>query len=116
MVPSILPTYEFDENATYLIAGGLGGLGRSIARWMASRNTKNLILLSRSGIKDEAGQLLIDELESKGVRVMVPACDVSNMTLLASVLAECNKKMPPVKGCIQASMVLKACSYNVLIF
>lgn len=116
MVPSILPTYGFDENATYLIAGGLGGLGRSIARWMASRNTKNLILLSRSGIKDEAGQLFMDELESKGVNVMVPTCDVSNMTLLASVLAECSKKMPPVKGCIQASMVLKVCLYNVLIF
>ena len=106
-MPSVQPTYSFDENATYLISGGLGGIGRSIARWMAVRNAKHLILLSRSGVKTEAAQSLMDELKIGGVNAVAPICDVSDMASLASVLAKCSKEMPPIKGCIQASMVLK---------
>lgn len=36
-MPSSLPRYKFDPDASYLIVGGLGGLGRSVARWMAVR-------------------------------------------------------------------------------
>ena len=103
----MLPTYNFDSNATYVIAGGLGGLGRSIARWMADRNVKNLILLSRSGVRSEAAQSTLDDLKAKGVNVAAPSCDVGDMQALSSTLAECRKTMPPIKGCIQASMVLK---------
>ena len=74
---------------------------------MASRNAKHLILLSRSGVKTKAAQLLMDELKTGGVSAKAPICDVSDMASLASVLAECNKEMPPIKGCIQGSMVLK---------
>jgi KR domain/Phosphopantetheine attachment site len=103
----MLPRYNFNSNATYLIAGGLGGLGRSIARWMAERKAKNLILLSRSGIQHEAARILLDELKAKGVNVAAPPCDVSDLQALSFTLAECSKTMPPIKGCIQASMVLK---------
>jgi len=106
----MLPKYSFDSDATYLIAGGLGGLGRSIARWLVSRNARNLILLSRSRAHGDAAQALLNELEAKGVNVATPPCDVSNKKALASVLAECCKTMPPVKGCIQGSMVLKVIS------
>lgn len=103
----MLPKYDFDRNATYVIAGGLGGLGRSIARWMANRNAKNLILLSRSSVRSEAAQSLLDDLKAKGVNVAAPSCDVGDMQALSSTLAECSKTMPRIKGCIQASMVLK---------
>ncbi|KAL3469693.1 KR-domain-containing protein [Aspergillus californicus] len=41
------PAYTFAANACYLTAGGLGGLGRCIARWMVRRGACHLILLSR---------------------------------------------------------------------
>jgi NAD(P)-dependent dehydrogenase (short-subunit alcohol dehydrogenase family) len=103
----MLPTYNFDADATYLIAGGLGGLGRSIARWMADRNAKNLILLSRSGVQSKASQILLDDLEAKGVNVAAPPCDVTNLQALTSTLAAYSQTMPPIQGCIQASMVLR---------
>lgn len=40
VVPSRKPKYSFDPSASYAISGGLGGLGRSIARWMASRGAR----------------------------------------------------------------------------
>ena len=100
------PSYTLIPTATYLIAGGLGGLGRSAARWMAKRGAKNLILLSRSGPKSQAAVDLLKELRALGVRVEAPRCDVSSAESLFAALQECTA-LPPIKGCIQGAMVLK---------
>lgn len=87
--------------------GCLGGIGRSIARWMTHRGAKNLILLSRSGPKTEAAMMLCKELKANGLHLEAPPCDVTKADSLSSVLAHCVQSMPPIKGCIQASIVLK---------
>ncbi|ETS79028.1 hypothetical protein PFICI_08881 [Pestalotiopsis fici W106-1] len=72
-------TWQFDENASYLVAGGLGGLGRPLIRWMAE----------------------------KGVRVLTPRCDVSSASGLATMLNDLTSAtgtVPPIKGCIHAAM------------
>lgn len=74
---------------------------------MASKGAKYLILLSRSGAHSAEAIKLIEELQSKGVHVEAPACDVADVKSLASVLKEVRQVMPPIKGCIQAAMVLK---------
>ncbi|KAK5996306.1 Highly reducing polyketide synthase azaB [Cladobotryum mycophilum] len=99
--------YSFPSNATYLIAGGLGGLGRGITRWLVSRGARNLILLSRSGARKSIAQDLVSELEAGGVRVATPKVDVSDLTTLQTTLNELARSMPPIRGCIQASFVLK---------
>lgn len=50
---------------------------------------------------------LMEELADSGVTAFAPPCDVSDRATLSSVLATCAKTMPPIKGCIQGSMVLK---------
>ena len=89
-----------------MIAGGLGGLGRSMAHWLASRDARYLILLSRSGPKASAAKELIAGLKNQGVYVEAPKCDITDITMLKLVLADCSKRMPPIKGCIQSSMVV----------
>ncbi|MCJ1389265.1 hypothetical protein MMC18_002121 [Xylographa bjoerkii] len=106
-VPSAMPTYYFDPNASYLIAGGLGGLGRSIARWMVARKAKYLILLSRKSVHSKVVMDFLKELQSKGVVVATPRCDVTDDAVLAETITECSKIMPSIKGCVQASLVLK---------
>lgn len=69
-VPSTWPSWYFDEKATYVISGGLGGLGRSIARWMGTRNAKHFMLLSRPGAGGEAALTLLQELEAKSIEVV----------------------------------------------
>ncbi|KAH8806011.1 fatty acid synthase S-acetyltransferase [Xylogone sp. PMI_703] len=111
-LPAIKKQKYFDENASYLIAGGLGGLARSMVRWMIDRNLKNVILCSRSGPNSEVGKSMIKELQEKGVNAAVYACDVSDATQLASVLKDCQQKMPPIKGCIQSAMVLRDATFE----
>ena len=78
-----------------------------MARWMVSRRARHIILLSRSGAKSDVAQTLVKELESQGARIMTPCCDVSDKDALSKVLKDCSEWMPPIKGCIQGSMVLR---------
>ena len=60
---------KFSGNATYLITGGLGGLGLCTAQWMAESGAKFLVLMGRSAPSAEAS-VVLDKLEEKGVRVV----------------------------------------------
>ncbi|KAL8846747.1 MAG: hypothetical protein Q9221_008190 [Calogaya cf. arnoldii] len=109
------PEYHFDTDKTYLIAGGLGGLGRSAAKWLASRGARYLILLSRSGATSETSVELINKLRIMGVQVEAPACDITVLAALSATLSKCAENMPPVRGVIQASMVLQVCPGSFII-
>ena len=99
------PSFQLDEHATYVIAGGLGGLGRTVARWMAGRGARNLVLLSRSGPRTAEAREFLAELGGHGVRVEAPACDVTDAAAVGKVFNVDLADMPPIRGCIQGSMV-----------
>ncbi|KAI0133842.1 putative polyketide synthase [Xylariales sp. AK1849] len=108
--------WTLDENASYLISGGSGGLGRATLRWMVDRGAKHLIVPSRSGATSKAAAKLVAELMARGVNVVAPKCDVSSETSLATVLAECRRTMPPIKGCINSAMVLQDAIFENMTF
>ncbi|KAF6838015.1 KR domain-containing protein [Colletotrichum musicola] len=100
----------FRPDATYVVSGGLGGLGREIVRWMVSRGARKLLLLPSRGSEGRPDALkFIKELqETPGVTILAPACDITNRNLLSATLnliAENN--LPPIRGCIQAAMLLR---------
>lgn len=102
------PTTRLPPNASYLIAGGLGGLGRSMAGWLVDRGARNLILLARSGVRTQEARDFVDDMTRRGVRVATPPCDVADAKALESVLEQCRRDgMPRVRGAIQATMVLR---------
>lgn len=74
---------------------------------MATKGVKHLILPSRFGVGTQTATELVKDLEEAGVQVFAPSCDVSSIESLASVLVESAKFMPPIKGCINAAMVLQ---------
>ncbi|KAF2816383.1 uncharacterized protein BDZ99DRAFT_542807 [Mytilinidion resinicola] len=104
----------FDAQATYLITGGLGGLGRSIVKWMVSEGARNLILLSRQGGESENSKSFVDSLKASGISVFAPKCDISDEEVVREVLQQAQERMAPIKGCIQASMVLKSAMFQNL--
>ncbi|KAE8406292.1 hypothetical protein BDV37DRAFT_292236 [Aspergillus pseudonomiae] len=115
MVMTVLdrkPNFTCDGSATYVIAGGLGGIGQSIAAWLVDRGVRNLLLFSRSGAERTESIKFINYLHSKGARVIAPVCDISNESALSRVLEEWQSQLPPIKGCIQAAMTLQDTSYK----
>lgn len=94
-------------SATYIIAGGLGGLGRALSKWLVQRGARFLILISRSGPRTPTALELLSQLRKKGVVVETPRCDISDGTSVKNLITSYSKRLPPIAGCIQASMVLK---------
>jgi NAD(P)-dependent dehydrogenase (short-subunit alcohol dehydrogenase family) len=99
--------FQFASDISYLLAGGLGGIGRSLARWMHSQGAKNFIFLSRSGAASKEARALVEDLEKGSCRVKICICVVGEESQLRAAIAECRVSMPPIKGCIQGSMVLE---------
>ena len=62
------------------------------------------MLLSRSGGSGDDARKFVDEFPD--VKIATPQCDISDEQALATTLEEYAAKMPPIQGCIQASMVL----------
>ncbi|KAI0120848.1 hypothetical protein F4776DRAFT_672631 [Hypoxylon sp. NC0597] len=100
-------TWEFDNEASYVVAGGHGGVGRSIVEWMIGKGAKYLIVLSRSGASSRAATEMVSRLRAKGVAIVTPQCDITSMAALTEVLEVCSRTMPPIKGCINAANALQ---------
>ncbi|KAL7775796.1 hypothetical protein CFE70_009640 [Pyrenophora teres f. teres 0-1] len=97
---------SLDSSASYLLSGGLGGLGRSIAHWLVKHGAKNLIFISRSGAASSSAQAFISSLHSSHIRTAILQCDISDCLELSDQLATTLKTFPPIKGIIQGAMTL----------
>nr|VFK55470.1 MAG: malonyl CoA-acyl carrier protein transacylase [Candidatus Kentron sp. TUN]VFK61399.1 MAG: malonyl CoA-acyl carrier protein transacylase [Candidatus Kentron sp. TUN] len=90
------------SNHSYLITGGLGGLGLEVARWMVNQGVRYLVLAARRGPSDEA-QATIKQLEAAGAKVLVIAADVADRAQVVRLLGEIAEKMPSLRGVIHAA-------------
>jgi saccharopine dehydrogenase-like NADP-dependent oxidoreductase len=102
---------RFRADASYLIVGGLGGIGRSICYWMAERGAKNIIVLSRSANATNKVTPVVTELGRLGCNIKAVACDISHRDQLTKALQECQEAMPAIRGVVQGAMVLQVGSH-----
>ncbi|KAL9091286.1 MAG: hypothetical protein Q9165_004920 [Trypethelium subeluteriae] len=112
----VRPDYGFSSDETYVISGGLGGIGRSIARWTVSRGARNLILLSRFGARHKEALCLVRELQDQGVHVEAPKSDITKTESLRAVLVNLGARMPPIRGCINCTMLLRDSVFEQMSF
>lgn len=119
------PTLEapliWRTDGSYLITGGLGDLGLSVARWMVEQGARRLILLGRTklpprgswnsatpGSREERQLTAIRELEARGASLHLPSVDVANEEELGSFLSDYRTEgWPPIRGVIHAAGVLR---------
>lgn len=94
---------KLEHSASYLLAGGLGGLGRSIARYLIERNARKLVFLSRSAGDGPEDANFVGELESLGCAVQLVKGSVSNKDDVVRAI----QLAPNLRGILQASMVLR---------
>lgn len=92
---------QFDPLASYLLVGGLGGLGRALAVWLVERGAKHFVFLSRSR-GGMTGNKLSVELEAMGCSLIVVKGSVNN---LQDVEEAISKAPYPFKGVFHLAMV-----------
>ena len=104
---------NFNSSASYLVVGGLGGLGRAISTWMVEHGARELLFLSRSAGTSSKNDAFISELQSMGCVVKLISGDVTKPDDVSKAVST---TMRPLKGVIQMSMVLRDQNFNEMTF
>jgi acyl transferase domain-containing protein len=91
---------------TYWVTGGLGGLGKETARWLARRGTRHLVLTSRHA-DEEANRDFLAELSRSSVSCRILDADASDRRRMGEICDEIRHSMPPLRGVIHAAGVLR---------
>jgi acyl transferase domain-containing protein len=95
--------FRFSSESSYLLIGCLGGLGRSLIRWMFSRGARHFVFLSRSGTDNPEAAEFVIELEKLGGKPIVVKGDVS---IRSDVDQAIQQAKSPIRGVMQLAMAL----------
>ncbi|WP_269324382.1 type I polyketide synthase [Chondromyces apiculatus] len=98
-------TGPFRGDATYLITGGLGGIGLRVAQWMVQQGVRHLVLVGRSAPSPAAEEALAS-MRHEGAEVVIERADVAYRDQLAAVFTRFRAAMPPLAGVFHAAAVL----------
>jgi myxalamid-type polyketide synthase MxaE and MxaD len=94
-------------DGTYVLTGGLGGLGLAAARWLVARGARKLVLVSRQGADTPARREAVAALEDQGAKVIIAQADVADFAQLQAVLERAEAQLAPIKGVLHLAGVLE---------
>ena len=98
-------------NKSYLMVGCLGGLGRSLSKWMMGRGARNFVFLGRSGSDKPVARDLIRNLREQGAVAEVVRGDVGNREDVERAIDAAGR---PIGGVIQAAMGLSEALWSAM--
>lgn len=95
------------SDRSYIILGGLGGFGLELTDWLILRGAKNIVLISRTGIKNGYQRMKVQLWKSYGVNVLnIKNIDAANHDDCEHLLRTAEKEAP-VDAIFNLAVVLK---------
>ena len=107
VAPSTMDSGFLRGDASYLLIGGLGGIGRATASWMLRHGAKNFIFASPRGSENQKAKKTVALLKEQGAQVSVFKCDISSIEDLDQLLEHTRLDMPQIRGVIHGALVSK---------
>ncbi|MFJ7148883.1 SDR family NAD(P)-dependent oxidoreductase [Streptomyces sp. NPDC100445] len=101
-----VPPVEPHPAGSYLVTGGLSGLGAALAQDLVRRGARNLVLVGRRGADSPEAPALLTRLKEAGAQVTAVAADVGDREAMRRVIADADGAGHPVRGILHAAMVL----------
>ena len=95
------------SEATYVIAGGLGGLGLATCHHLAFRGAKHIALLTRRELKPSEREAIMRQLNLADTKVHIFKCDVGDELQVNQAFDTIKSDLPPIRGVFHAALVLK---------
>ena len=93
---------QLDPEGSYLLVGGLGGIGRAISIYMVEHGARNFIYLGRRAGQSDNDQAFIGELKSMGASVITVRGNINELDDVSRAVAEART---PLKGVLQLAAV-----------
>ncbi|WPO70375.1 SDR family NAD(P)-dependent oxidoreductase [Streptomyces sp. KN37] len=101
-----VPPTALDPAGSYLVTGGLSGVGAALAEHLVQRGARNLILVGRRGADSPEAPALLARLSDAGTQVTVLAADVADREAMQKAITDADEAGHPVRGVLHAAMVL----------
>ncbi|KAM0804375.1 reducing type I polyketide synthase 10 [Usnea florida] len=113
LVSVIRPRYEtrLDTNKSYFLVGCLGGLGRSLSKWMFGQGARRFVFFGRSGTEKQEAKNLVQDLRNNGADVSVVYGDVAKFADVEQAIAQIPK---PIGGVVHAAMGLDEALFGAM--
>ncbi|CAM2010376.1 aminotransferase class I/II-fold pyridoxal phosphate-dependent enzyme [Acanthopleuribacter pedis] len=105
---------------TYLVTGGLGGLGLTTASWLADQGARTLVLVGRSPLppeqqwselepdhKHKQAVAVINRLRGRGITVLPMSADITNADAVKALVDQVYRKVGEINGIVHAAGVLR---------
>ena len=89
------------QDRTYLVTGGLGGIGCAVAQWLADHGARTIVLNGRRAPDPAAGET-IAALQNRGVTVRVELADLTDPTAVDAMFERIDRELPPLVGVIHS--------------
>lgn len=102
---AIAERFQCNPEHTYLITGGLGGVGLELANWLITKGARRLVLTSRTGVRNGYQAYRLEMFGQQGVAVEVSTRDVSEISD-CKALIEDMEASGPLGGVFHLAMVL----------
>ncbi len=99
-------TLNIKKGGTYIITGGMGGLGLIFAKYFANKANVRLVLTGRSDLTPEK-QNKIDEIISLGSEVLYIKADISNYDHVQELIKTVRKKFKDIDGVIHSAGIIR---------
>lgn len=112
--------WRIRSGGTYLVTGGLGGLGLTTAEWLADKGARSLILVGRSSLPPESewadlpadhkhkpAVAVINRLRGRGLTVLPFSADITRADAVQALFEQIHRKVGDVHGIMHAAGVLR---------
>jgi acyl transferase domain-containing protein/NADPH:quinone reductase-like Zn-dependent oxidoreductase/NAD(P)-dependent dehydrogenase (short-subunit alcohol dehydrogenase family)/acyl carrier protein len=96
--------FKLDAQGTYLVTGGLHGLGLMTVQWLVERGARHLVLTGRR--HPDLSDPVLQAIEARGVQLRCVQADASNEEAMQQLMVELRATMPPLRGIIHSAGVL----------
>ncbi len=94
-------------NATYLVTGGVRGVGGLVAEWLVAEGAAHLLLTGRSELSGERAAL-VARLRGSGAEVEYAAVDVGDERAMAHLVRDRQRRgLPPIAGVVHSAVALE---------
>jgi NADPH:quinone reductase-like Zn-dependent oxidoreductase/short-subunit dehydrogenase/acyl carrier protein len=96
----------FNPNASYMVTGGLNGIGLKLTEWLVENGARHLILIGRSSPNTLAQQTISRLYEDFGVDVQILQASVSDEIKMKSILQN-DMSLYPIKGIFHLAGIIE---------